>query len=131
MKTLEKYIKEIAEDLRIDEMNVKDVQMRLPARKHFWAAKLIQHKIEQDKIRKQKHVLKKTLIEEINDRSPTTLTKPQLETAADKHSDLTELNERLVELGHIIDLLERAEKTFSSCSFDISNIIKLLQMEQL
>jgi hypothetical protein len=41
---LEEYIKELSEDLKIDELNLKDYQLRLPALKHKWTGRCIRLK---------------------------------------------------------------------------------------
>jgi len=45
---LERYISELSEDVCIDEFNMKDVQMKLPAIKHKWTGRLIRAKIDID-----------------------------------------------------------------------------------
>ena len=42
--TLEKYIEEMSKDVDVDEFNLKDVQMALPALKHKWVGRLMRHK---------------------------------------------------------------------------------------
>ena len=42
---------------------------------------------------------------------------------------MKEVSEKIADEKLIIDFLERAEKIFSSMSFDISNIIKIVQLE--
>ena len=41
MEQLEQYIKEMGEDVDLDEFNLKDVQLKLPALKHKWVGRLI------------------------------------------------------------------------------------------
>jgi hypothetical protein len=49
---IKKYKEEIGNDLVINDFNIKEVQLRLPARKHFWAARLIDAKIELHSLQK-------------------------------------------------------------------------------
>ena len=44
MEILERYIKEIEDDLKIDEFNIKEASLKSPGRKHFWTSRLIHHK---------------------------------------------------------------------------------------
>ena len=47
MELLQQYINEIGKDLVLDDFNLKESQLRLPARKHYWVARLIEAKVEQ------------------------------------------------------------------------------------
>ena len=131
MELLQKYIKEIAEDLKIDEINVKDVQMRTPARKHFWVARLINHKIELEKLKKKKKSTIKILLETAENKSPVILSKINLEKSIEETTQIQEINDSIKENELIIELLEKTEKTFSSLTYDIKNIIALMNMEQM
>ena len=44
---------------------------------------------------------------------------------------IKDIDDRLEELGFIVELLEKTEQIFKSMSFDIKNIIELNKMEQL
>lgn len=130
MELLERYIQEISEDLKIDELNIKDVQLRLPSRKHFWASRLIQHKIEIEKIRSKRDKMKKHAMQQIADQSPVKLTAATLDKSIDNTDEIRAFNQQIRELELVIELLEKTEKNFSSCTYDIGNIIKLMQLEQ-
>ena len=59
MDLLDQYIKELGEDTALDEFNVRDVQMKLPAIKHKWAGRLMRAKSDNSKLeRKKKKVIK-------------------------------------------------------------------------
>ncbi len=63
MKLLLKYIDEVGKDLVLDDFNIKNQSMRLPARKHYWVAQLIKSKIERNAtFEKKKQLKKKTKI---------------------------------------------------------------------
>jgi hypothetical protein len=59
MELLKKYIEEITKDLQLDDFNIKESQMRLPARKHFWVARLIETKIKRNSLLEKRKNLKK------------------------------------------------------------------------
>ena len=44
---------------------------------------------------------------------------------------IAEINEEIEELELIIEYLEKAEKIFSSTTYDIKNAIELMKLEQL
>lgn len=131
MELLERYIKEITNDLQVDELNIKDVQMRLPSRKHFWAARLIKHKIDLSKIKQDKDKTRRDLIQKVSQTTPVKLSLPTLEKTVDSLEEMEELKTCIREHELIIELLEKAEKNFNSMTFDIKNIIELMKLEQL
>jgi hypothetical protein len=48
----------------------------------------------------------------------------------DSTDDIVDLNHKIRENELIIELLEKTERNFSSCTYDIGNIIKIIQLEQ-
>jgi cell fate (sporulation/competence/biofilm development) regulator YlbF (YheA/YmcA/DUF963 family) len=126
---LDEYIKELEEDLRINELNLKDYQLRLPAIKHKWTGRCIRLKSSINQLKKQKEKIKADIMSEIDHTSNVKLTQPVIAATADKHSRIQEINQKIQEAELVVELLERSEKTLSSCSYDISNIIKIMQLE--
>jgi hypothetical protein len=126
---LEEYIKELEQDLRIDELNLKDYQLRLPALKHKWSGRLIRLKSLLNSSKKQKDSLKTDIMSEINATSPVKLTQPVISSNAEKHSKIREINEKIQEIELLIELLEKAEKILSSATFDVRNIIEIMKLE--
>jgi hypothetical protein len=131
MELLERYIKEIEEDLKIDEFNIKEVGLRIPARKHFWVSRLINHKRNLFKLENDKNIFKKTVMTELQTQSPVKLNIVTAENAAENHDKMREMNIKIGEEKLIIEFLEKTEKTFSSMTYYVSNIIKIMQLEQL
>ena len=74
MDLIKRYKEEIGNDLVINDFNIKEVQLRLPSRKHFWAARLIDAKIELHSLQKQKKALKKQIVKRLQQESPIKLT---------------------------------------------------------
>ena len=83
---LEDYIKELEQDLRIDDLNLKDYQMRLPSIKHKWSGRLIRLKSTIYSLRKQKETTKTSIMAEIDATSPVKLTSPVISSNAERHS---------------------------------------------
>ena len=83
---LEDYIKELESDLKIDELIIKEYQLKLPGIKHKWAGRCIRHKLEVIKLRKDRELHKKTLVDKIQEQSPVKLALPVIERTAEKHS---------------------------------------------
>jgi hypothetical protein len=131
MEKLAQYIEEITNDLKVDDFNIKEVQMRLPARKHFWVARLIQAKIDRDKVINLKKKLKEQTVSKVLEESPVKLTINAANSAAEKHETIQKINIKIKELDMIIEYLERVEKIMSSMSFDLKNITEINKLEQL
>ena len=131
MNIIEQYISEIEKDLEINEFNIKESSMKTPARKHFWVSKLIQHKKALYKLQQEKESIKKQVMDEIIKTSAIKITAPIAEKASYKHPKMKEINQKINDESLIVEFLEKTEKTFSSISFDIKNIIEIMKMEQL
>ncbi len=131
MKIIDQYKKEIETELQVDEFNIKDVSMKTPGRKHFWVCKLIQHKKNLLNLKAQRYNLKKELVKLIQKESPVKVTLPVAEKTAYTHEKMVELQQQIDDQELIIEFLEKTEKTFTSLSFDIKNIIEIMKMETL
>ena len=126
---LEEYIKELENDLKISELELKDYQLRLPGVKHKWAGRCIRHKLELNELRRKRDTLKKTLVEKIQEQSPVKLNLPVAERTVERHSELVEMDNNIKQLELIVELLEKSEKTLSATSYDLKNIIDIIKLE--
>lgn len=66
---------EIMEQLQINDMNIGDKAIKLPAIKQFWIAKMIQYRIEIKKLEDQKSEGLVKFIEKMNNESEVQLSK--------------------------------------------------------
>tara|TARA_R110000772_G_scaffold53547_7_gene122477 strand:- start:300 stop:695 length:396 start_codon:yes stop_codon:yes gene_type:complete len=131
VNNIDQYITEIEKDLIINEFNIKDVSMKTPARKHYWVGRLIKHKKNLYKLEKEKAEIKRQVVKELLEQSPIKISIPVAEKASVKHANIVKINEDINNEVLTIEFLEKTEKIFSSVSFDVSNIVKIMQMEQL
>lgn len=131
MKIIDQYKKDIEKELQVDEFNIKDVSMKSPGRKHFWVCKLIQHKKNLLNLKAERYNLKKELVRLIQKESPVKLTLPVAEKTAYTHEKMIELQHKIDDQELVIEFLEKTEKTYTSLSFDIKNIIEIMKMETL
>jgi hypothetical protein len=131
MEILKRYVTDIAKELDINEMNLKESSMRAPARKHFWASKLISHKIELNTLKKTKDSIMKALVEKASNVSPVGLSKTSLEKSIENTEEIKKINDDLKEHESIIEYLEKVEKIYSSITYDIKNMIQMTSMEQM
>lgn len=131
MDTLEQYINDIREELDINDMNVREVQMRAPARKHFWVARLINHKrtIEQLKAKRSEQVEK--VIEKIQRDAPAALPQTRARAIAKDHKSVQEIDNQLREQELIVELLESAIKNYDSLHWAIKNIVEIMKLETM
>lgn len=131
MELLKRYKEEINGDLLITDFNIKDIQLKLPSRKHFWAARLIDAKITLQSLHKKKKNLKKALVTKIIAESPVKLTQQTAEIAAESTDDLISLTDSIKEYEFIVEYLEKVEKIMAGMGYDIKNIIEIQKLEQL
>ena len=131
MELLQQYIEEIGKDLVLDDFNLKESQLRLPARKHYWVARLIEAKVERNKLISKKKALKKEVVKQVIRDSPIKITQSSAEAAAENHNSLSKLNDAIRERDMIIEYLEKVEKIMSSMGYEIKNIVEIQKMEQL
>ena len=131
MDLIKKYKEEIGNDLIINDFNIKEVQLRLPARKHFWAARLIDAKIELHSLQKQKKTLKKQIIKRLQQESPIKLTQQSAELAAESSNEIGSLNDQIKEYEFVIEYLDKATSVLNQVGWDIKNIIEIQKLEQL
>jgi len=128
---MEKYIKEIEEDLKIDEFSIKDSSLKAPGRKHFWVSRLINHKRNLYKLELELEETAKKLVTETREKSPVAISSSTLTNAVAESDIIKSLHIRIKEEKLIIELLEKTEKTFSSLTYDIKNIVEIMKLEQM
>lgn len=127
--SLSKYIEELKTDCVVDEINLKESALILPAKKAKWVARLIVQKNILNKLEKDKKELLNSLMERLKQESVTSLSTAVLKNFAEKDGSIIEIDQKIEESKNLIDFLERIEKIMSSMSFDIGNIIKIVQLE--
>ena len=130
MQLLKKYIEEIGEDLVLNDLNLKERQMRLPARKHFWVGRLIEAKIKRNNLIGEKNKLKKELVKKVIEDSPVRINQTSAEAATEKYASVDKLNNSIKEQDTIIEYLEKVEKILSNMHWEIKNVIDMNKMEQ-
>tara|TARA_R110000787_G_scaffold173595_2_gene286205 strand:+ start:337 stop:732 length:396 start_codon:yes stop_codon:yes gene_type:complete len=131
MELLRKYINEIGQDLVLDDFNLKEAQMRLPARKHFWVARLMEAKIKRNSLITDKKKIKKELVKKVITDSPVRISQSAAESAAERHESIDSLNKGIAGQDTIIEYLEKVEKIMGNMHWEIKNIIDINKMEQL
>ena len=131
METLEKYIKEMADDVVVDEFTLKETQLKLPALKHKWVGRLVRHKGTLGKLYSERGNVVKALADQVRDASTYQVTAPTAEKAAKKHHKVRAIDDQINEQKLIIEFLEKSERIFSSMTYDIRNITEIMKLETL
>jgi hypothetical protein len=126
---LEEYIKELEEDLKINELNLRDYQLKLPAIKHKWAGRYIRLKLEIAQDNKKLFVLKKKLADEVEKAAPVKLSTPSINQMIENHDMYKEYCAKIDEKKIVVELLEKAEKTLNSATYDIKNLVEIMKLE--
>ncbi len=130
MQLLKKYMEDIGQDLVLNDLNLKEQQQRLPARKHFWVGRLIEAKIRRNELIATKSKLKKDLVKKVIEDSPVRINQTSAEAATEKYESVTKLNKDIREQDTIIEYLEKVEKILGNMHWEIKNVIDMNKMEQ-
>jgi seryl-tRNA synthetase len=128
---LKRYKEEINKDLAVDDFNIKDIQQKLPSRKHFWVARLIDARIELSQLQKRKKKLKVLLSQKIASDSMVSLSQSVISNAVENSDEMEKLNDSIKEYEYIIEYLEKVEKIMSTMHWEIKNIVEIQKLEQL
>ena len=129
--TVDDYINELKQDTIVNELNLKEKSLSLPALKAKWVARLITHNNQINDLEKKKRNLIKNILPRVKESLPVKLSDNVIKNTAENTTEIQEINGKIDEQKRIVDFLERIEKVMSSMSFDISNIVKVMQLETL
>jgi len=129
METYNKYDKELAQEFVLNSINIKEVLYKLPAKKHFWASRLVQHKVEVQKLKKAKTKLISVAKTEGTAQSRIKFSKENDSTLLDALPQIETINDRIHEQECIIELLNNAIETFKSMDWQIKSLLQLMTME--
>jgi hypothetical protein len=130
MNLFEKFQLEIKEDVKIDQINLLERQLMLPALKHKWVARLIENKRLKNQLEKKKKDLKEEVLKTLQkDGLPTGIPKAALQAKVESSDVIYNINQDIENTELIIEYLEKVEKIFSSMTFDIKNITEISKLE--
>jgi hypothetical protein len=125
----EEFKKEILEDTKIDEINLLQKQLMLPAIKHKWVARLIQQKRERNKMEKKRKEIKEQVLSKLSAQIPNGIPKKALDAKIDSTEQIQKIDEELQDIDILIQYLEKVEVIFKSMSYDLRNIIDINKLE--
>lgn len=124
----EEYEKEIFSDTKIDELNLLEKQLQLPAIKHKWVARLITHKRKVNNLQKKRKEIKEIVLSKMSD-IPKGIPKKMLDAKIDTTEEIQKIDEKIEEHNIMVEYLEKVEQIFKSMSFDLKNIIDINKLE--
>ena len=131
MSLLSRYIKEVEQDLVLNDFNIKEAQLRLPARKHFWVARLIEAKRDLQIVTDKEKKLNKLLAVKVKEHAPVHLSDKAVNTLIEEQEEMVTIKEQKRDLSNVIEYLEKVEKILSSMHWEVKNIIDLNKLETL
>jgi beta-glucosidase/6-phospho-beta-glucosidase/beta-galactosidase len=125
----QQYHDDIKEQITVNEFNMKEVQLGLPGARHFWVSRLMHHKQEIFKLKKLKKQAKQKIVERMIAEAPVGLTSKSTDVASDEHPVVQKIDDQIIENELLVEYLSKIESNFRSVSYDIGNIIKIIQLE--
>jgi len=127
--SLSKYIEELKNDCFVDEINLKESALLLPAKKAKWVSRLILEKNNLNSLDKERNTALNSVMELLKREAVVTLPKNTLRGTAETHEMIIDIDNKIENSRNLIEFYEKVEKVISSMSFDIGNIIKIVQLE--
>ena len=131
MEQLVKYQQELEEDTAVDELNIKDMSMKLPAIKHKWVARLIYAKREVSKLKNQRREAIDKASQIAIQESPVSMSDSSARRAAANHELVIKINNKLEEQELIVEYLDKCIDVFRNMTWDFKNMVELIKLETL
>jgi hypothetical protein len=130
MTSLENFTKELQEDTQIDELNLLQKQLQLPAIKHKWVARLIFEKQKLNRLNSKKKQLKEAVLCSFEQNGmPPGIPKSKIERKIEASTEIIKIDEEIQDSEIIIEYLEKVETIFRSMTYDLKNIVDITRME--
>jgi hypothetical protein len=108
---------------------MKQVQMDLPATRHYWVGRLMFHKQEILKLKRLRKEAQKKIADRLEHESPVGLNPKTLEQAQQHHPLVGKIDGQIAEHELVVEYLGKIEANFRSISFDIKNLIEIVKLE--
>lgn len=129
VEQIQKYKSELDGDISLDEINIKEVQLRLPGIKHKWVNRLVLHKIQLRSLEREKRDIMSQLSTRLKAESVVAVSDATINRMIDNTDELIGLNQKIDDQKIYIEYLEKIEKILSSTTYDIKNAVELIKME--
>ena len=129
MEIIKKYQEQYEEFCKIDDFTLEDRARRVPAEKHFWVCRLIDAKIEKDRLYKLKASTKSALQKKVIEESPVILNKQILDDL--ECPSLDTIIQKIKEQEYLVEYLEKLVGQISFIAQDIKNIIEIKKLQEM
>ncbi len=130
MDKLEDFKKELQEDTQIDELNLLQKQLMLPAIKHKWVARLIDEKRKLNRLKNSKKIIREGVLTSMEQKGiPPGVPKAKIDRKIETSQSIIKIDEDIQESEIIIEYLEKVETIFRSMTYDLKNIVDITRME--
>jgi hypothetical protein len=131
MLDFERLSLELQEDTKVDELNLLQKQLTLPAIKHKWVSRLIEQKRYLNNLNRKKKTTKAVVLSSLSEGNgiPPGLPKAAIEKKIENSDALQKIDQDIEETTLLIEYLEKVESIFRSMTYDIKNIIDITRLE--
>ena len=130
MDKLEEFKKELQDDTQLDELNLLQKQLMLPAIKHKWVARLIDEKRKLNRLKNNKKIIREGVLTSLEQKGiPPGVPKAKIDRKIETSQSIIKIDEDIQESEIIIEYLEKVETIFRSMTYDLKNIVDITRME--
>jgi len=128
MSLYDDYRKQYTQFTSINDMNLEERIMRVPAEKHFWVERLIEAKRLKFKLLKERKVQKDANIKKAIQEGVVNLTKQTLDKL-DNTEEIEIIDEKIQDNDLLVEYLEHVVKHITYIAQDIKNILTIKEMQ--
>lgn len=126
---LENYRNELSIEIKLNKLNLSDHQVKLPALKHKWASRYINHKHKVYRLKAKKKELFRILVSQKIDESPVRINVTVAEKTTYSHPDIQKIDSKIQEQELILEYLEKIQNIVNNIQWDIKNLIEIEKLE--
>lgn len=127
-KELTKYSKELAEDIKLNEYNLKEKSLMCSSLWAKWLSYLYMEKENIDKLTQLKQKIIKSKMSD-NKNSDSVLRLKSEEKIAENNEKIKKINLLIKQTNDSIDFIERALNILSNFGFNIKNCIEIFKLQ--
>ena len=131
MELLKDYQAQYIEFCKIDDFTLEAKARRVPAEKHFWVARLIDAKIERERLLKKRKSRKDTLEGKLREDKDFAFNEFEIKKKANEILNDEDIAEQLRSYDFLVEYLERLVSCVNFIAQDIKNIIDIQRMETM
>lgn len=128
MSLYDEYRQQYTEFTKINDMNLEQRTMRVPAEKHFWVERLIEAKRLKFKLLKERKQQKDANIKKAINEGVVNLSKQTLDKL-ENTKEIEELDEKIQDQELLIEYLEQVVRHITYIAQDIKNILTIKEMQ--